>query len=142
MKVLTLVCVCLCAAVFTAPASAYGVPRSMELALEDEVMDFLEEDSGFLYQDADYDCERLQFRTYECEAFVEATALRDITITDMYGDEITVMEDDQLECYLDAFVRKRAAWSRYGRYRIKLDNLECEVITDSGYSNSRAENDV
>lgn len=128
MKVFAVMCVVLCAAVFTAPASAASYPRSLELALEDEVTDFLEEDTGFLYQDAEYDCERQQFRTYECEVFVEATASRDVTITDMYGDEVTVMEDDELECFLDAVVRKRAAWSRYGRYRIKLDNLECEVL--------------
>ena len=128
MKTVMLLSALLCAAVIAAPASAAGYPRSLDIALEDYVTDYAEEEYGFLWEDGDFDCERARFRIYECEIFFDAYASRDVTITDVYGEEVTVMEDDELECWVDAVARKRAAWSRLGRYRVELDDLECEVI--------------
>lgn len=130
MRLIVVIVAALCALLVSSPALAASYPRSLEIALEDHITDYIEEEYSFMYEDGDYDCERVRFRTYECGVMFDATALHDVTITDAYGDEVTVMQDDELECYVDAEARRRAAWSRLGRYRIALDELECEVVTE------------
>ena len=146
MKIVIAACAALALCIGAAPAAANSpayvpVPKSLDVALQQTTESSLARDYGMQLDDGEYQCDRFSFTRYECALTFSATMTEDLTFIDYYGDEVTAMIDDQVECDTTAQVRRRRLGSMpvkssgtlggtrtKVKYVIRLDEPECEIV--------------